>query len=1081
MSWITRMSLRNRSVVALVVIAVLILGVFAVQGLRQELMPNIEFPALTIFTMQPGASPADVERGITTPIEASIKGLSGLEDLTSYSNEGVSIIVAMFQYGADMEANLAATQQAVSRVQPYLPSGTQPQVQAINFGDLPVVQLAVTSPLPAEQVAALLQSKVVPRLQQITGVADVSLSGAAGSQLQIEIQPMAMATLGVTPQAIAATLQSANVSMPAGTVVSDGTSIPVRVTSQATDLEALSALPVQTGASLASALGGGSSGAMGGGFGSGLGSGGTTQPTAASAGTATASADQPQVTLGDVATLSIVASDATSITRTNGVPSVGISVTKSADGNSVDISQAVNDLIPEMQSDLGEGAEIITVVDQAPYITDSISHMWKEGIIGALFAVVVILLFLRSWRSTIVAGISIPLSVIVALIILWGRADSLNMLTLAGLTIAIGRVIDDAIVVLENAYRHLQEGDDARTAAYTATKEVSAAITASTLTTVAVFLPLGFVSGISSEFFRPFALTVTFALMASLLVALTVVPVAVTWLLKKRYVGHRESEDLTFLQRLYLPSLRWAISHKLITTIAAFAVFAASLALVPLLETNLLDTSEETTFTISQQMPAGTDAAVTSEAAAQVEAMLADIEGITVYQVTIGSTGSIFGAGGVNASSSLASFIVDTDGEHDKEAMMAQLETQIDEAGGLGDVSMAGGGGFGGDASVIEVRIYADDPAVLAEANTEVVTRLGSVSALSTVTSNLSERMPQIAVSVDPVKADEAGLDATTIGGYVGLILNGMPVGIVPTEAGPLVGYVRLPATVSASTDDFGSLPLASSSGIITLDSVADVTQVEEPVQVTHTDGQRTVTVSATSADDNVGAASAEIRTALEDLQLPEGARWELSGATEQMDDMFRSLSIAMMIAVIVVYLIMVGTFRSLLNPLILLVSIPFAAVGAIVLLLLTNTNLGMPSLIGLLMLIGIVVTNAIVLLDLVEQFRDKGMDAETAILEGGKRRMRPIMMTAVATILALSPMALGLGEGSFLSRPLAVVVIGGLISSTALTLIIVPVVYMVFDQFRRRPQRVEFESASETTGGSESTPTPEPAPEPAQ
>lgn len=1028
MSRLTRISLRNRSVVALVMIAVLLIGGFAITSLRQELMPNIEFPALTVFTMEPGAAPADVERGVTTPIEAGMKGLPGLQDLTSYSNEGMSIIVAMFDYGADMDANQAAVQQVVDRAQFLLPTGVQPQVRALNFSDFPVIQLAVTSSMPPEQLTEILQSSMVPKLQQVSGVADISLSGISGSQLQIEIQPQAMATLGVTPQAIAATLQAANVSIPAGTLNTDGATVPVRVTSRSVSLEALATLPVKT------------SGAAG----------------AAAAGTPPAPA--APVTLGQVAKLSIVPSAATSITRTNGEPSIGIAITKSADGNVVDISHAVADLLPQVEAELGQGAVITTVVDQAPYIQQSIRSMWKEGLIGAFFAILVILLFLRSWRSTIVAGISIPLSVIVALIILWGRSDSLNMLTLSGLTIAIGRVIDDAIVVLENAYRHLQEGDDPRTAAYTATREVATAITASTLTTVAVFLPLGFVSGISSEFFRPFALTVTFALLASLVVALTVVPVAVTLLLSKRQVGHRESHETNLLQRLYLPALRLAISHKLITVVAAFAVLGGSLALTPLLKTNLLDHSGETAITVTQQLPAGTETAVTSEAASTLEAVLAETPGVVSYQVTIGSTGGLFGpGGGVNASGARAAFTVNTDGERDTIAVTDDLRERVAEIDGLGDVTFSVGESMVGDTSVIEVRIYANDAAVLEGASSAVVERVRTVGSAATVTSNLSERMPQIAVKVDAAKAANAGLDATTIGAYVGLVLNGMPMGTVPTEQGLIPAYVRFPAMPGMSADRFGSLPLAGATGIVPLSSVAEVSQTEEPVQVTHTDGERTVTVSVTSLHDNIGETSADIRTALEGLDLPEGSRWEMSGATAQMDDMFRSLGIAMLVAIILVYLIMVGTFRSLLNPMILLVSIPFAAVGAIVLMLATSTTLGMPSLIGLLMLIGIVVTNAIVLLDLVEQFRDQGMDAHTAVIEGGRRRLRPILMTAVATILALSPMALGLGEGSFLSRPLAVVVIGGLISSTALTLIIVPVVYLVFDRFRRRPEKIEF------------------------
>ncbi len=1032
MSWLTRWSLRNRSVVALAVVAILVFGAFAVVSLRQELIPSIEYPAITVFTVQPGAAPADVERGVTIPLETGLKALPGLKELDSYSNEGMSIMVALFEYGTDMESAQASAQQVVERLRPQLPTGSQPQVKALNFGDFPVLQLAVSSSLPPRELGVLLQQKLVPRLQLVPGVAEVSLSGLAGSQVDVALRPAEMARAGVTPQAVVAALGSANVSLPVGQVTSGDSSVPVRVTSTASGLAALESLPVQTG--VAAVVG--------------------TRPAPSSAVLGQAASSPGSVTLGQVATLSVKPTPATSITRTNGKESVGVALTKSAGGNVVDISRQVTALLPALEKELGQGVVITTVVDQAPYITKSISSMWREGIIGAIFAVLVILFFLRSWRSTVVAGLSIPLSVIVALIILWGRGDSLNMLTLAGLTIAIGRVIDDSIVVLENAYRHLQEGDDVTEAAYKGTREVSRAVTASTLTTVAVFLPLGFVRGIASEFFRPFALTVTFALVASLLVSLTVVPVAVTWLLSKDRVGHRDREELTRLQRLYLPSLRWAIGHRAITVLAAVAVFVGAMALTPLLSTNLLDQSGETTINLAQALPPGTQIARTSEAAAGVETVLAKTSGVETYQVTIGSTGGLFGpGGGTSASSSRAQFTIDTSPQADKAVLISHLRSVFASRDDLGQITVTEGSSMGGDSSLVEVKIFADDPAVLRQANVLVVKALQGVDGLANISSNLSESMPQAAVQVDAAKAAAVGLDATQVGQYVGMVLNGMPAGTLPTDAGPLPALVTLPLGGGLTLQQLAVLPLATASGTVPLGSVAQVKQVREPVQVTHSDGERNVTVSANATGSNVGATSSQVQAALKAVQMPAGSRWAAAGASEQMGEMFSSLAAAMLAAILLVYIIMVGTFRSLLHPLILLVSIPFAAVGAVVLLLLTGTSLGMASLIGLLMLIGIVVTNAIVLLDLVEQFREAGMDARSAVVEGARRRLRPILMTAVATILALTPMALGLGEGSFLSRPLAVVVIGGLVSSTLLTLIIVPVVYLSLDRFRRRPE----------------------------
>jgi hydrophobic/amphiphilic exporter-1 (mainly G- bacteria), HAE1 family len=1045
MSWLTRVSLRNRSVVALIVVAIIIVGVFAVGRLRQELMPNIEFPALTIFTMEPGASPADVERAVTTPLEGAIKGSPGLKQLDSYSNEGMSIIVAQYEYGTDMPKVKTDVQSAVGRVQPYLPTGTAPQVATINFGDVPVVQLAVTSSTSPAELAALLQAKAVPKLQQIPGVAAVSLSGLQGSRVDVALQPAALAQYGIAPTAIVSALTSANVSIPAGTVVSDGTVVPVRVTSEAVGIEALSALPVGTAGGSAVIAGAGAAGthtavAHG--------------PIVASQSSTTATAAPTQVTLGQVAKLTVVPTPATSLTRTNGQPSIGIALTKSGSGNVVQISNDMRALLPGLQKDLGGAATITIVNDQAPYIQSSISGMWRDGLLGAVFAILVILIFLRSWRSTVVAGVSIPLSVIVALILLYSRDMSLNVLTLGGLTIAIGRVIDDSIVVLENAYRHLQEGDDVMDAAYKGAREVSSAVTASTLTTVAVFLPLGFVQGIAAVFFRPFALTVTFALLASLLVSLTVVPVGVSWLLSKKSVGHREKDETTLLQRMYLPALKLAISHRLITIILAIAVFVGAMSLTPLLKTNLVDSSGNQSFTLNQQLPPGTALSVTSDAAKKVEAVLAKTPGVTTYQVTIGSTGDLFGpGGGTNASSSRAAFTILADTIANQPAVMEAVRSATAGLKDAGDITVAGADTMG-TGSAIEVRIYADDPAVLQQANDLVLQRVRGVGGMANVTSNLSQSVAQISIKVDPTKAAAAGVDATQVGQFMGLALRGTPIGNVLTDQGPLPAVLTLPMAAGLTADQVGSMVVMGSKGVVPLASIATVAQTKEPVQVTHTDGQRTVTISATPSGSNLGQANTDIKTALTGLTMPAGSRWEIAGASQQMAEVFTSLGIAMLIAILLVYIIMVGTFRSIINPLILLVSIPFAAVGAVLLMVITGTPLGMPTLIGLLMLIGIVVTNAIVLMDLIEQFRDQGMDARTAVVEGARRRLRPILMTAVATILALTPMALGLGEGSFLSRPLALVVIGGLLSSTFLTLVLVPTVYLAVDRLRRGQRR---------------------------
>jgi HAE1 family hydrophobic/amphiphilic exporter-1 len=1042
-SWLTKISLRNRSIVVLAVVAVVLLGLFGITSLKQELIPDLTFPYLTVVTVAPSASASDVERDVTAPIEQAVKATSDVKEFVSYSNEGMSIVTIEYEFGTDIAAKEAEVQQAVGAVQQAFPQGTlAPDVAALNFNALPVVQLAVTSDLPPQQVAALLQGKVVPRLQEIDDVQAVTVSGVSQQQLQIQLDPEKVLRLGVSPESIASAVQQANLTTGAGSVTTGSLVYPVTVTTRAATVAAFEDLVIPAGAAGAT--------------------------TSAGMATGSSTAGPATVRLGDVAEVRVAPAPPTAVTRTNGEDSIGVSVSKSAAGNTVDIANAVADELPAIEEELGGQIEVTTVLDQSTFIEESITSLWREGLVGAVFAVLIIWVFLRSWRSTLIAGLSIPLSIIGALALLWWRGESLNMLTLGGLTIAIGRVIDDSIVVIENTHRHLQEGDDIHAAAYSATREVAGAITASTLTTVAVFLPLGFVHGLASEFFRPFALTVTFALLASLVVALTVVPVVATFVLSKRQVGHRDPDELTTLQRWYLPVLKLAIGHRLVTVVIAVAVFVGVMSMGPLLKTNLFDNSAQNTMTVTQQLPPGTSLDATLVAAEDVEDVLAATEGVEIFQVTAGSTGSLFGAGGgTGASSSLAVFTIQTDPEADKAAIIDDVRAQVAELEGVGVVTVSGEDSSMGSSSAIEVQVSADDPAVLKEANRMVLDAVTGVEGLADVTSSLSEGRPSATVAVDQAKAVAAGVDPSTLSQYTTLILNGFPLGNVPLKQGLLpaqmtVGEIELPPIPGAVAATLSRLPVPSSSGMVPMTDVATVTEVTAPVQVTHVGGERTATVTAAVVNNNIGAASADTEAALQELDLPAGATWTLAGATAMTTDVFRTLGIAMLIAILIVYIIMVATFRSLLNPLILLVSIPFAAVGAVILLLVTGTSLGMPSLIGVLMLIGIVVTNAIVLLDLVEQFRRKGVDARTAVLEGGRRRLRPILMTAIATILALLPMSLGMGEGAFLSTPLAVVVIGGLLTSTVLTLILVPVLYLAFDKLRR--DRVEEDWTLETT-----------------
>ena len=1057
MSFLSRMSLANRSLVALATIAILIFGALVIPSLKQELYPSLEFPAVTVITSYPGASPSIVEQNVTDPLEQSIQGLQNIQQITSYSNQNASVIVVEYNYGIDLNQASQQIMQQISRVQASFPTGVQaPQVQTFNINSLPIIQLAVTANEDQATLAADLKTKVVPVLSGLDGVAQVNVTGVREQIVSITLDPAKMKADGVSLQAISGALQANNVTMPAGQVTNNGQTFAIRAGNQFSSLADLQNLPV-TGTKTTSPC---------------------TAAQIAALGPAAASTCKPvtvpvQFKLSDVATVQQTLAPSTSLTRTNGQPSLGISLTKTADGNTVNISQAVNNEIASLQDQLGHDAKITVISDQAPSITSAVHGLLNEGLIGAAFAILVILLFLFSLRSTLVTAISIPLSIVIALIALWIGNLSLNLFTLGAMTIAVGRVVDDSIVVLENIYRHLGYGEEKRTAIPAAVREVAGAVTASTVTTVAVFLPIAFTGGLVGQVFGPFAVTVTVALLASLFVALTIIPVLAYWFLKapKARANEQKAQDphekRTLLERGYVPIVRWVTGHKAISLIVAFVLFFGSISLVPFLGTNFFSAAQQNTYSITQTLQVGTSLDVTDGAAQQVENVLNSLmPPIQHYQVTIGSTGTFAQISGAAGGTNSASFSITTDPNADQNAFQTNLQNRLNALSGVGTLKFsASSGGF--NSSGVAVNIQAPDQDTLAQATQQVLDAFSKVHNIINISSNLTTAAPLYNVQVDPQKAAAHGLTAQQVAALLREVYTGTTVTTVNFN-GEQEDVNLLLGTPATTLADMQNLQLPAQVGQQTvwvkLGDVANVQATLGPTQITHLGGQRTATVSATATTNNVGSVNREIQRQIDALHLPAGVTVSAGGVAQSQAQAFSSLGIALLAAIMLVYLVMVAAFRSLVQPLILLVSIPFAATGSLLLMLATHTELGVPSLIGLLMLVGIVVTNAIVLLDLVRQYRARGMDARTAVIEGGRRRLRPILMTAVATILALLPMAFGLSkESGFIAAPLAITVIGGLTTSTILTLLLVPTLYVLVEGRKdRKPGSPKDEKASE-------------------
>ncbi|MFE0963193.1 efflux RND transporter permease subunit [Streptomyces fungicidicus] len=1037
MSWLSRFSLAQRALIGLMSIIALVFGAIAIPQLKQQLLPTIELPMVSVIAPYQGASPDVVEKQVVEPVEDSLGAVDGISGVTSTASEGNAVIMASFDYGNNTQQLVADVQQAVNRAGARLPDGVDPQVVAGSTDDIPTVVLAVTSGTDQQALADRLDRTVVPALEGIDGVGQVTVDGVRDVQVTVTPDDAKLAKAGLTAQSLAAALQAGGATVPAGSFDEDGANRTVQVGGGLTSLKQIEDLMV-------------------------TGEPGKGKP----------------VRLADVATVKEEEAGSDSLTRTNGRPSLAVMATMDHDGSAVAISEAVEDKLPELREDLGDGATLTVVSDQGPAVSKAIDGLTTEGALGLIFAVLVILVFLASVRSTLVTAVSIPLSVVLALIVLWTRDLSLNMLTLGALTIAIGRVVDDSIVVLENIKRHLGYGEERHAAIMNAVREVAGAVTSSTLTTVAVFLPIGLVGGMVGELFGSFSLTVTAALLASLLVSLTVVPVLSYWFLRapkgtpedaeeaRRLAEEKEAKSR--LQRLYVPVLRFATRRRLTSVAIAVVVLIGTFAMAPLLKTNFFDQGEQQVLTVRQELEPGTSLAATDAEAKKIEKLLGDTEGVKDYQVTVGSSGFMAAFGG-GTDTNQATYQVMLEDDASSDDVQSALEKGLAGLDGPGTTTIAAGDGFG--SQDLSVTVKAADAQTLRKAADQVRDAVASLDDVTDVTSDLAQSVPRVSVKAND-KAAAAGFNDQTLGAAVTRSVKGTPAAkavLDDTERDVVIRSAE-PATTVAQLKNLRL-------GAVKLGDIATVEVVDGPVSMTRIDGQRAATVTAKPSGDNTGAVSADLQSKIDALTLPAGATAEIGGVSQDQDDAFANLGLAMLAAIAIVFMLLVGTFRSLAQPLILLVSIPFAATGAIGLLLVTGTPMGVPAMIGMLMLIGIVVTNAIVLIDLINQYRAQGYGVVEAVLEGGRHRLRPILMTALATIFALLPMALGVtGEGGFIAQPLAVVVIGGLITSTLLTLLLVPTLYAMLEL--RKERRAKKRAAKK---GVPAQPEPSQDPEPAQ
>ncbi len=1037
MTWISRAAISRRTVTLLLAAALFGGGIVAWANLKQELLPDVSFPVATVLAPYPGAAADEVAGQVVGPIERAVESVAGIDQVRSTSANSIGFVIAQFAYGTNVDEAVSSMEKSMAALS--LPQGVSPQVSAFNINQAPVVIASISSASSSltelSQVAA---TQVVPELEGITGVANVRVTGGLTGQVTVTLDAAAIARTGVSYQQIAAALGAANVTIPAGQLAAGDEAIPVTVISQLASLDALRQIVVGVDQA-----------------------GGAPVP----------------VHLGDVAAIAQRQVAASGYGSLNGRQALGISISKTVSANTVQVADAVTAKLHEIAASGGSDLKIDVVSNQADFIIESRDGLLREGGLGALFAILTIFAFLFSLRSTFVAALSIPLSLLIALVLMQFSGVTINIMTLGGLAVAVGRVVDDSIVVLENIYRHRAMGEDRLAAALHGPSEVASAITSSTLTTVAVFLPLGFAGGLVSQFFLPFALTVTFALLGSLVVALTVIPVLGYFFVQAPpdEVDASGEPRRSFWVRLYDPTIRFVLHSRWRSAgvvAAAFILFVGSLVIVPLLPTQFLNSGSEKILTASLSPPAGTTSAAVRDRAQEAEAILLADREVTLVQTTVpaeGDTGfqTLIAAQSGRAANS-ATMIVRLDSKADLVSAAQRLEGElapVSVGGWDASVQQANGPGGGGTISLV---VTGPDADTVESATQTVGSSLKGVDGLAGVTSDLVAAAPQIVVRIDPARAAAAGLSPAQVGGVVRGVLTPTTISrLEPASGGaPQDIVLRFDPSAIASVTALQQLNVGPG---ITLADVADVTQQDVRATITRIDAAPAATVSAEITSEDTGAVSAAVTGRIDDLQasgaLPAGVSVEIGGVSQQQAEAFGGLFTAMGVAVVLVYVMLVLAFNSLLTPFIILFSLPFATVGAFPALLLTGHAIGVSALIGFLMLIGIVVTNAIVLLDLVERHRGEGLPVREALIRGGHTRVRPILMTAIATILALVPLAAGFNEGSIIAAELGTVVIGGLLSSTFLTLIVVPAAYNLVNGRSRRDRPATAESPGAVAG----------------
>lgn len=1011
MKSIIRFSMKNTVALFIMVLLIIVGGVYSLKDINIEKYPNVDIPYMTVVIAYPGASPEQSMKEIGEPIEKELLNIDGVKNV--YTDGLANAVASTMEF--DMSVNMDDAEQLVrSAIDKIKLPETAEEPEIILSGPEPdptIYSMGIYAGENNAEVQKFVKDKIIPRLEAIEGVSKVDVGGIEDKIVTIRLLPKELKKNGITLDDVKAAINANNLTIPTGDLSLSDEVLPVRVSKELKSVEDVKNIRLFTKGAVTQA----------------------------------GIPKMEDVKLSDIADIAYESENKSNFTRINGEPGVRFGIIAEGGANVVQIVDQVQEEIDKIQ--LPEGYEMKTLRDQSIEIKDSVYSMLREALLGAIMAVIVTLLFLRNIRSTIIAVISIPLSIFASFTVLNMLGYTLNIMTLAGIAVAVGRVVDDSIVVIENVFRRIRAAKERNDKLVEeATREVATAITSSTITTVAVFLPMAFVPGIVGKFFAPLAWTVVISLLFSLIVAITVVPLlSRIFLLNISPKEHRESS----LQRGYRKSLQWVLKHRLVTLITAIMLLAASIVFIaPQLGTTFLPQERVSNYDVSVSMEKGTAPEETRKLASKVESILLDQDEVELVDTSVN---------GQSESASI-SFVI-KDSVENVDGLIEDLRDQFANLKQAKEISVTGVGGLvGGQESQYVLVVNGSNIEDIKTASQEIINELKKLDGMADVSSSLDGDEPEIEIDLNEDKLAEKGLMPAMVGQSLRNLINGDVVTTMTMKDEKTDVKLGLKMEDIASLDELGKQEINNVMGMpVELQEVGELKRVNNRTAITHLNANEYVMVTGQITDANTGNVTAKADELIANLDLPESVSYYKEGASAAMADGFKNLAIAIAVSILLVYLVMVIAFGEGKAPFVILFAIPFSVIGALVGLFIVKEPIGMPAMIGLLMLNGIVVTNAIVLIDKVKQNERKGLAKDDALIEAGVVRIRPILMTAIATVGALLPMAVSSHAG-IVSSSLAVVVIGGLTTSTFLTLFIVPVLYSLFNKKKEAERNEEIQ-----------------------